>query len=401
MENTKTDTRTEIEIDRPKASRHRLNLETDIEGQFSVFGQIYRALLTKDNKCFCNPDRIYKVGFRGEASTDAGGPYNETISNMCDELQSSYLRLLVPSQNNMHDIGENRDSWVINPLATRDNDYSLFTFLGKLMGTAIRTQNNLNLSLPPIFWKRILREPVHVKELREIDICLVQILEILQNPEANELNAESFALAYDGNFTTHDSSGKLIEVVEGGRNIPVTFENCREYSQLVIKMRLEENPTAYDRIREGISASVSLDFLNLLNFKQLEVLVCGAPDVNVAILKENTKYEGCGPSDEHIIYFWEILTEFTAKERSLYLKFVWGRTRLPSGKNWKHMTIKKLKPSGQVDNYLPVAHTCFFSLDLPKYTSKAALNQKLLYAITHCTAIDLDGNAGAGWEEDD
>jgi hypothetical protein len=26
---------------------------------------------------------------------------------------------------------------------------------------------------------------------------------------------------------------------------------------------------------------------------------------------------------------------------------------------------------------------------------------KLLYAITHCTAIDLDGTASAGWEEND
>ena len=401
LESTKTDTRTEIIIDRPKAARHRLKLETDIAGQFSIFGQIYRALSAISNRGFRNPERIYKVGFRGEASTDAGGPYNETMSNMCDELQSSYLRLLVPSQNNAHNIGETRDGWVINPAANTDSDYTLFTFLGKLMGTAIRTQNNLNLSLPPIFWKKLLREPVSVKELRGMDVCSVQILEILQNPEANGLTAETFGLAYDENFTTHDSSGKIVEVVQGGKNIPVTFENCREYSQLVIKKRLEENPAAYDRIREGMSATMPLDYLNLLSFRQLETLVCGATDVNVPILKENTDYDGCGPTDEHIIFFWEVLNEFTAKERSLYLKFVWGRSRLPSGKNWRHMKITRLKPSGPVNNYMPVTHTCFFTIDLPPYTSKAALHQKLLYAITHCTAIDLDGSAGAGWEEND
>lgn len=28
-------------------------------------------------------------------------------------------------------------------------------------------------------------------------------------------------------------------------------------------------------------------------------------------------------------WFWEILSEFTNQERSLFLRFVWGRTRLP------------------------------------------------------------------------
>ena len=223
LEKTKTDSRAEIPIDRPKASRHRLKGETDVAGQFSIFGQIYRALSGVNNKGFRNPERIYKVNFRGEASTDAGGPYNESISNMCDEIQSSYLRLLVPSQNNTQNIGENRDSWVINPSATDKIDYDLFTFLGKLMGTAIRTQNNLNLSLPPIFWKRLIRDPINVRDLRGMDVCAVQILEILQNPEANELTPETFSFAFEESFTTHDSSGKIVELIARRQKYPSYF----------------------------------------------------------------------------------------------------------------------------------------------------------------------------------
>ena len=69
--------------------------------------------------------------------------------------------------------------------------------------------------------------------------------------------------------------------------------------------------------------------------------------------------------------------------------------------------------------YLPVSHTCFFTLDLPRwvgrclldytymmylkvhntymmdwlrisYTNEATMREKLLYAIYHCTAIDGD-----------
>eukprot|EP00808_Paulinella_micropora_P022290 g44238.t1 len=44
---------------------------------------------------------------------------------------------------------------------------------------------------------------------------------------------------------------------------------------------------------------------------------------------------------------------------------------------------------------LPIAHTCFFSIDLPPYRSVAQMRRKLLYAIFNCTAIDVDFNPEA------
>ena len=110
LEKTKNDIRTEINIDRPKAARHRLKKEIDSEGQFSIFGQIYRAMAAVENKGYRNSERVYKINYRGEASIDAGGPYNESMSNICDELQSSFLRLFVQTQNNVHNMGENRET---------------------------------------------------------------------------------------------------------------------------------------------------------------------------------------------------------------------------------------------------------------------------------------------------
>jgi hypothetical protein len=262
----------------------------------------------------------------------------------------------------------------------------LFFFLGKIMGAAIRTQNNLNLSLPPLFWKRLLLDSVNIKDLRSIDVCLVQILEILRNPEANKITPETFSQSYDEKFTAKDSSGKEIELKENGKNIPVSYENAREYSELVEKFRLNEIP---------------MDYLNLLSWRQVQTLVCGAPDINIDILSENTTYEDCSINDAHIKLFWEVMREMTTKEKSLYLKFVWGRSRLPAGRDFRKMKVARYHAPGSVNNYLPVSHTCFFTIDLPQYTTKEAMKGKLLYAITHCTAIDLDGTASAGWEEND
>ncbi|KAF0712348.1 hypothetical protein AaE_012048, partial [Aphanomyces astaci] len=44
----------------------------------------------------------------------------------------------------------------------------------------------------------------------------------------------------------------------------------------------------------------------------------------------------------------------------------------------------------QPDLYLPHAQTCFFSLSLPAYSTKAILKAKLLYAIQNSPNMDAD-----------
>lgn len=65
-------------------------------------------------------------------------------------------------------------------------------------------------------------------------------------------------------------------------------------------------------------------------------------------------YIGVEAHDKLVQWFWEILSEFTNQERSLFLRFVWGRTRLPRtiedfrgrdfvlNVSWKHFLIFKI-----------------------------------------------------------
>jgi E3 ubiquitin-protein ligase HERC4 len=41
------------------------------------------------------------------------------------------------------------------------------------------------------------------------------------------------------------------------------------------------------------------------------------------------------------------------------------------------------------DNYYPVAHTCFNLLDLPKYSTKEILAQRLLTSIQHTQGFTI------------
>lgn len=48
------------------------------------------------------------------------------------------------------------------------------------------------------------------------------------------------------------------------------------------------------------------------------------------------------------------------------------------------------------------SHTCFFTIDLPEYSTEEVMHERLIYAITCCSSIDGDGmmNEGPGDHND-
>jgi hypothetical protein len=138
-------------------------------------------------------------------------------------------------------------------------------------------------------------------------------------------------------------------------------------------------------------------------------MVCGNPNVDIDLLKSCTEYSNYTQSDRIIQWFWEIMSEFSQSDRKAYLRFTWGRNRLPLTKAGfkQRMKISKLNPRRpeDLDRSLPVSHTCFFTIDIPEYSSKEIMRQKITYAIYNCVAIDGDDTstgmraAAMGFEE--
>jgi hypothetical protein len=84
--------------------------------------------------------------------------------------------------------------------------------------------------------------------------------------------------------------------------------------------------------------------------------VCGSPEIDVQLLKQNTKYTGCNANDPHIKYFWQVLEAFSQTERAQFLRFAWGRSRLPPAS--KFTEKMKIDSSNITVAHLPRAHTC-------------------------------------------
>lgn len=79
-----------------------------------------------------NPnDSFDQVKLLGEGADDAGGVFDAIVTEMCDELLNGSVPLLIPTPNNLNDVGYNRDRFLLNPRLTSEEDLILFRFLGK------------------------------------------------------------------------------------------------------------------------------------------------------------------------------------------------------------------------------------------------------------------------------
>ena len=410
LEKTSIESRpSELKINRMKVKKFIEKGKPDIHGENTVFGKMFQFLKQFNFKIFRkkkdttqnannNNNKLFNVTFQGEASIDAGGPYRECLAQAATELQSSALTLFIPSPNQKSDSGSFREKWIINPSANSITELEMYKIFGGWLGYAIRTGEFINMDLPSIFWKSLLDIPKDRKDLEMIDKYCIQFLDDILKIN----DPESFEVFNDYKFTTILSSGEEAELIENGKNITLSLENKKLYVELVEKTRLNEGKLQIDAIRSGLEQVIPIGILKLISWNEIEMLVCGKPILDVELLKENTVYRGFNENDTVISYFWKCIEEFSTEERASYLRFVWGRSRLPlTSKDFPMKHRIEIMHHNNPDIALPTSHTCFFSLEIPKYSSYEILHDKLKYAITHCQAIDTDGNAREIWDDEE
>jgi E3 ubiquitin-protein ligase HERC2 len=305
---------------------------------------------------------------RGESGIDAGGVYREGLSRIIDDLFSDRFRLLLPCPNNKRGDKLNSDSYIPNPSLRTPLAISMFEFAGRLIGISVRSQAALSFAFPSIVWKYIVGEKFRFDDLVAVDTVFAAKLEAIRTCDTPSvvdgetrpaiISEDEFAAAFPGlMFSVVGSDGEDCELVPGGASVPVTLASRARFCDAAEQFRLHEFDTQLAAIRRGIANVVPIRALSLFTWQECEVLAAGSPDVDVDVLKKNTEYSGYSKEDPVVLRFWKCLSSMTGEERSLYLRFVWGRSRLPGeGTHWSH-TISDMSGG---DKVLPLAHTCFW-----------------------------------------
>ncbi len=289
-------------------------------GSKSVFAQACSKMGLLRSESLLLPHRIWKVKFVGESVDDCGGGYSESIAEMCEELQNGLLPLLIPTPDSRDDLEGTEKCFLLNPFARSQLNMEMFKFLGMLIGIAIRTGSPLALNLAEPVWKQLSGAVLTIEDIMEIDRgFLPRVNYIREFDFADELSDHAFSVV------SSDSS----EIQLDQKHSKITTENKEEYVRQALEYRLHEFDQQVAAVREGMAKVVPVPLLVFYSAIELETMVCGSSDINLDSLKAITSYKNVDINEPIVNWFWEIMEEFTSIERSLFLRFVWGRARLP------------------------------------------------------------------------
>ncbi|KPA81804.1 putative ubiquitin-protein ligase [Leptomonas pyrrhocoris] len=370
----------------------------------SVFGQTFALLGSQPPRIFQTRQRFWNTVFLGEGAEDAGGPFREHLSEMCRELMSTRLPFFVPTANHVHNTGSYREAFVPAASACTPYDLEAFVFIGRLMGGAFRSEDPLDLFLPPLVWRYLCAYPITETEVEQVDAICVQCVrefrKLAASPggapaeeeegggdegSAAELFEDVFGEEY---FVTQLSDHSTKELVEGGAQVRVTLRRSYEYAEALLHARVHEFDVPLRKLREGLLSVVPEVAVLLLTPAELERRICGQADYKPEELRKGAFYEGLTSEDRRVQLLWKALDAATPLQRRLFLRFVSGRDRLPI-----KLRVLPLTTQADPDTMLPRAATCFFAIELPDYSSLDVMKQKLFYSVENCADMDTDFNA--------
>ena len=118
-------------------------------------------------------------------------------------------------------------------------------------------------------------------------------------------------------------------MVPNGSKIAVTDANKAEYIRLIALHRMTAAiRSQINAFLEGFHDMAPADLISIFTPTELELLICGLPEVDIEDLRIHTDYHQFRSTDECIIWFWEILKDFSSEERAQFLQFVTGTSKV-------------------------------------------------------------------------
>ncbi|XP_039346041.1 E3 ubiquitin-protein ligase NEDD4 isoform X5 [Mauremys reevesii] len=368
--------------------RKKLKKQSDIPNRFemklhrtTILEDSYRRIIAVKRADFLKA-RLW-IEFDGEKGLDYGGVAREWFFLLSKEMFNPYYGLFEYSATDNYTLQINPNSGLCN-----EDHLSYFKFIGRVAGMAVYHGKLLDGFFIRPFYKMMLQKPITLHDMESVDSEYYNSLRWILENDPTELDLR-FIVDEELFGQTHQH-----ELKSGGSEIVVTNKNKRDYIHLVIQWRfvsrVQKQMAAF---KEGFFELISQDLIKIFDENELELLMCGLGDVDVADWKLYTKYKnGYSINHQVIQWFWKAVLMMDSEKRIRLLQFVTGTSRVPMngfaelyGSNGPQLfTVEQWGTPEK----LPRAHTCFNRLDLPPYESFEDLWDKLLIAIENTQGFD-------------
>lgn len=209
-----------------------------------------------------------------------------------------------------------------------------FRFLGRLMGRALMDRQLISGHMVQHLYKHILGWPITFADLERVDEeyyrSLKQLVDLVNKGE----DVSNLCLDFTA---TQEVLGfkEEIELVMDGKKTEVDNENYREYLEACFKYHmLDRVKRQLNELLLGIFDIIPEPLLTIFDFQELELLMCGMPEIDIDDWREHTEYSGEFEYTfgDHPVchWFWEVVCELDRETRARLLQFATGTSGVPS-----------------------------------------------------------------------
>jgi len=327
----------------------------------------------------------WRIEFAGEPGIEAGGLTREWFQLVTEQIFDPDRGLWLSSMNNQMSMQINPASHILCP----DDYLKFFRVLGRVMGRALFDRQLIKGHMVRHLYKHLLGWPITFDDLEAQDEEYYTSLKKFTTMKDPSIMCLDFTV-------TEETLGvrKDIELVPGGDMKEVTSENLSEYLEANLKYRmLNQIKPQITELMLGLFDIIPEAALTVFDPNELELILCGLPTIDMNDWMNNTKYSGYyeskGKKHQVVDWFWDVVkNDFDQEMKARLLQFVTGTSGVPprgfSVLQGNDGNIKKFCVNGvSSDQYVyPRAHTCFNRIDLPNYSSKRELRDRLRQAVS-------------------
>ena len=167
------------------------------------------------------------IRFHGEEGVDAGGVTREWFQVLSRQMFNPDYALFIP-------VASDRTTFHPNRLSSINQEHLMFfKFIGRIIGKALYEGQVLDCHFSRAVYKRILGKPVSIKDMETLDLDYYKSLLWMLENDITDIITETFSLETEAFGVT-----QIVDLIDNGRNVPVTEENKHEYVRLVVEYRL-------------------------------------------------------------------------------------------------------------------------------------------------------------------
>ncbi|KAJ3391176.1 60S ribosomal protein L3 [Entophlyctis sp. JEL0112] len=308
------------------------------------------------------------IEFVGEPGVDAGGLTKEWFLLL--------VRHLFDSQYGMFTFDEDSQLCWMNPASLENVEE--FRLVGIVIGLAIYNSTILDVQFPPAIYKKLLGLPVGFQDIQPLHPTLyrglVQLLEY-EEDDVETVFCRDFVAEYEA-----FGSKVRVPLVANGEKIPVTKANKHEFVERFVNWMLVDSVSRqFDAFRDGFYHVCGGNALSLFRPEEIEMIVQGGTELDTLILESVTEYDGFSADDSTVRDFWSIFSGYSLEMKRKLLMFITGTDRIPA--TGIQNMVFKISALGEDSELLPIAHTCFNQICIPRYSSREKLENKLYAAV--------------------